>query len=533
MQKTGEMSVHHDSAAASSSRRNRWHVSRSSWQGRALDSEAVPIVSGEDRVRAGAAAWPQEASRGHQAERTSGRRKHDGTEHNGSENRYPSRHTKFSTKDWLVELLNLGREDAEETLLCLGFGDEDPDSVARVPERFLQAPSRAQGISADLLQQTLARRNEQDHLIILDRFKHAHKLPAHFLTMSLAEWDAGAGNPASREFLLEPMPGSTQSRASPCQKVDCGDNVANQRRCGRHSGRAWLIRQLRRSVSWQSVVEEPTVPSHNVNQSWCHSLDVWADVESPESSPTEQGVFQKTGHNECLSKATSEQNLYRTTLNSYTKRDDVQKYVNAQELPESDGFVRQKCVVMSVGRPFHKKSKDYSNDGMEDFEELSRDENACLTDKRAVPLVPPRIQTSLVPPKEAAWRCRDGNGDGGCHTDERGPAGAPHGADDANSGGASCPGGHLPQSLQPDDACRKDSFEMDEVRSEDGEGMHGACVDGSSGAEADLVRTSSVQSDSSGYSEEPAGDQTPALPLPPPPPPSADVTDSAETWILE
>ncbi|CAM9427394.1 unnamed protein product [Lampetra planeri] len=156
---------------------------------------------------------------------------------------------------------------------------------------------------------------------------------------------------------------------------------------------------------------------------------------------------------------------------------------------------------------------------MEDFEELSRDENACLTDKRAVPLVPP--------PR------RDGNGDGGCHTDELGPAGAPQEADDANSGGASCPGGHLPQSLQHDDACRKDSFEMDEVRSEDGEGMHGACVDGSSGAEADLVRTSSVQSDSSGYSEEPAGDQTPALPPPPPPPPSGDVTDSAETWILE
>ncbi|XP_061410693.1 uncharacterized protein LOC133344664 isoform X2 [Lethenteron reissneri] len=519
MQKTGEMSVRHDSAAASSSRRNRWHVSRSSWQGRALDSEAVPFASGEDRARTGAAAWPQEASRGQQAERTSGRRRHDGTEHSGSENRYPSRHTKFSTKDWLVELLSLGREDAEETLLSLGFGDEDPDSVARVPQRFLQAPSRAQGISADLLQQTLARRNDQDHLIILDRFKHAHKLPAHFFTTSLAEWDAGAVNPASREFHLEPMPGSTQSRASPCQKVDGGDNVANQRRCGRHSGRAWLIQQLRRSVSWQSVVEEPTVPSHNVNQSSCHSLDVWADVESPESSPTEQGVFQKTGHNECLSKATSELNLDRATINSYTERDDIQKHVDAQELPESDGFVRQKCVGRSVGRPFRKKSKEYSNDGVEDFEELSRDENACLTDKRAVPLV--------LPPR------RDGNGNGGCHTDERGPAGAPQEADDANSGGASCPGGHLPQSLQHDDACQKDSFEMDEVRSEDGEGMHGACVDGSSGAEADLVRTSSVQSDSSGYSEEPAGDQTPALPPPPPPPPSGGVTDSAETWILE
>ncbi|XP_078454372.1 protein ITPRID2-like isoform X1 [Lampetra planeri] len=519
MEKTGEMSVRHDSAAASSSRRNRWHVSRSSWQGRALDSEAVPFASGEDRARTGASSWPQEVSRGQQAERTSGRRRHDGTEHIGSGNRYPSRHTKFPTKDWLVELLSLGREDAEETLLSLGFGDEDPDSVARVPQRFLQAPSRAQGISADLLQQTLARRNDQDHLIILDRFKLAHKLPAHFFTMNLAEWDAGAGNPASREFHLEPMSGSTQSRASPCQKVVGGDNDANERRCGRHSGRAWLIRQLRRSVSWQSVVEEPTVPSHNVNQSSCHSLDVWADIESPESSPTEQEVFQKTGHNECLSKATSEQNLDRTTLNSYTERDDVQKYVDAQELPESDGFVRQKCVVRSVGRPFRKKSKEYSNDGMEDFEELSRDENACLTDKRAVPLVPP--------PR------RDGNGDGGCHTDELGPAGAPQEADDANSGGASCPGGHLPQSLQHDDACRKDSFEMDEVRSEDGEGMHGACVDGSSGAEADLVRTSSVQSDSSGYSEEPAGDQTPALPPPPPPPPSGDVTDSAETWILE
>lgn len=54
------------------------------------------------------------------------------------------------------------QEDAEEILAGLGFAHSDPGAMARVPPRFLAAPSRARGIDVGLFLRSHARRLETE-----------------------------------------------------------------------------------------------------------------------------------------------------------------------------------------------------------------------------------------------------------------------------------------------------------------------------------------------------------------------------------
>lgn len=60
-------------------------------------------------------------------------------------------------------LLEARREDPEELLLALGFGGQEADPVARIPERFLVQPSQARGVDLRRLvchQETLSQRHD-------------------------------------------------------------------------------------------------------------------------------------------------------------------------------------------------------------------------------------------------------------------------------------------------------------------------------------------------------------------------------------
>lgn len=66
------------------------------------------------------------------------------------------------------DVLHLCTEDAEETLLELGFGLDQPQFNIRIPSRFFTFPSQAQGINFRLfLDSQLQRIREEDPSLTL------------------------------------------------------------------------------------------------------------------------------------------------------------------------------------------------------------------------------------------------------------------------------------------------------------------------------------------------------------------------------
>ncbi|EEC15974.1 hypothetical protein IscW_ISCW022006 [Ixodes scapularis] len=69
----------------------------------------------------------------------------------------------ISSMSSVESLLEARREDPEELLLALGFGGQEADPVARIPERFLVQPSQARGVDLRRLvchQETLSQRHD-------------------------------------------------------------------------------------------------------------------------------------------------------------------------------------------------------------------------------------------------------------------------------------------------------------------------------------------------------------------------------------
>uniref|UniRef100_H3C3T6 ITPR-interacting domain-containing protein n=1 Tax=Tetraodon nigroviridis TaxID=99883 RepID=H3C3T6_TETNG len=78
------------------------------------------------------------------------------------------------------DVLHLCTEDAEETLLELGFGLDQPQFNIRIPSRFFTFPSQAQGINFRLfLDSQLQRIREEDpSLTLASRFRQVQVLTA-------------------------------------------------------------------------------------------------------------------------------------------------------------------------------------------------------------------------------------------------------------------------------------------------------------------------------------------------------------------
>lgn len=75
---------------------------------------------------------------------------------------FPHMHTS------VLDILHLCAEDAEETLLELGFGLDEPQFNIRIPSRFFTFPSQAQGINFRLfLDSQLQRIRDEDPSLTL------------------------------------------------------------------------------------------------------------------------------------------------------------------------------------------------------------------------------------------------------------------------------------------------------------------------------------------------------------------------------
>ncbi|XP_028855278.1 protein ITPRID2 [Denticeps clupeoides] len=88
--------------------------------------------------------------------------------------------TTTKTASSLSEVLQMCSEDAEETLLQLGFGCDEPQVTARIPSRFFNFPSQLRGINFKLfLESQLTRiRQEDPNLSLASRFRQVEVLTA-------------------------------------------------------------------------------------------------------------------------------------------------------------------------------------------------------------------------------------------------------------------------------------------------------------------------------------------------------------------
>lgn len=79
----------------------------------------------------------------------------------------------------VLDILHLYAEDAEETLLELGFGLDEPQFNIRIPSRFFTFPSQARGINFRLfLDSQLHRiRDEDPSLTLASKTAEVLKFP--------------------------------------------------------------------------------------------------------------------------------------------------------------------------------------------------------------------------------------------------------------------------------------------------------------------------------------------------------------------
>ncbi|XP_064189744.1 protein ITPRID1 [Anguilla rostrata] len=76
----------------------------------------------------------------------------------------------------VMDVLNLWHDDPEELLLELGFGSEEPDISARIPARFINHQSKAQGISIQVFLEAHKNRLDLENPDVSSRFRQLEVL---------------------------------------------------------------------------------------------------------------------------------------------------------------------------------------------------------------------------------------------------------------------------------------------------------------------------------------------------------------------
>ncbi|XP_039609110.1 protein ITPRID1 isoform X2 [Polypterus senegalus] len=76
----------------------------------------------------------------------------------------------------VMDVLNFWKDDPEEILLDLGFGREEPDISVKIPSRFINNPSVAQGINIRLFLEAQKERMEVENVDFFTRFRQLEVL---------------------------------------------------------------------------------------------------------------------------------------------------------------------------------------------------------------------------------------------------------------------------------------------------------------------------------------------------------------------
>ncbi|XP_074549764.1 uncharacterized protein itprid1 [Halichoeres trimaculatus] len=76
----------------------------------------------------------------------------------------------------VMDILNLWNDDPEELLLDLGFGCDEPDLSGRIPARFINYPSQAQGINLQVFLEAQKSRLDLENPDVSSRFRQVEVL---------------------------------------------------------------------------------------------------------------------------------------------------------------------------------------------------------------------------------------------------------------------------------------------------------------------------------------------------------------------
>ncbi|XP_008326425.1 sperm-specific antigen 2 homolog isoform X2 [Cynoglossus semilaevis] len=346
---------------------------------------------------------------------------------------------KSSTVSSVSELLDLYEEDPEEILFNLGFGREEPDLASKVPSRFFNSSSAARGIDIKVYLGAQMQRMELEN-------------PNYALTSRFRQIEV-LTTVANEFFQLY-----SQVSGQPVQCIATKEHGIDGEQAGSDEPPP-----LKRASSARNVAKflKRTITKHNL-------------LAAPSESPEAQTAIKKTqmnghahsdhtqsnGHShdcpEQESSNTSPDHQVDIVNSKYSRKKESGFLATVTEENSADGeteSLTENSPEQSPSRPVNLEEHPPESDSAQIKSGRTEDESQIVTEK-SLTSTPVKAPHTLAPPQLALLRTE-----------------------------------------------KTDSFDMEEIQSNDDEGLPHR-----TSRAADLSRTVSQQSDSSGFAEEPSAD---------------------------
>ncbi|GAA6219663.1 sperm-specific antigen 2 [Lates japonicus] len=348
---------------------------------------------------------------------------------------------KSSTVSSVSELLDLYEEDPEEILLNLGFGREEPDLASKVPSRFFNNNSTARGIDIKVYLGAQLQRMELEN-------------PNYALTSRFRQIEV-LTTVANEFFQLY-----SQVSGQPVQRISSRDQGGE----GGEGGGDESTPVLKKTNSARNVAKllKKTISKHNL---------LAAASESSEAQTPNQ----------------------HTQLNGHTSADQTHTNGHAHASPEQNGCSTDPDHQTETVSQKHIRKKDGCSLATVTEETNGDGETDRLTDNS-----PEQSGTGPAANGEHQPESADLQS-----TNQRTEEGTQVVKDEKNLTSTPEKASHIlaPPQLAQLRTENADSFDMEEIQSNDDEGLPSRTSRAN-----DLLRTVSQQSDSSGFAEEPSAD---------------------------
>ncbi|XP_051564252.1 protein ITPRID2-like isoform X5 [Myxocyprinus asiaticus] len=341
------------------------------------------------------------------------------------------------------ELLDLYEEDPEEILYNLGFGREEPDIASKIPSRFFNTSSGANGIDIKVYLGAQIQRMELENpnYALTSRFRQTEVL-ATVANVFSEIYSQVSGRPMERIGNSE----IETIKPSPLKRNNSALNAA---------------KILKRNITKQNLLASTT--EETANQPRPLQLDSEEGVNPIRDGLTDfeqkpqQKIFRKMDSSLATVTEEAQQGILEASLNGdfqgplakdSTLMNGHHSLLHDSEIPALGKDMPDSPVLVSISR-----ESDESDCG------LSRQSDLDIEHQEAITSTPDKEPSNLLP--------------------------NPHIA-------------HLLSQ-------HRDSFEMEELQSNEDEALPVPCGMSRTGSEQ-LLRTASQQSDSSGFAEDPSTD---------------------------